>query len=506
MSRGRVYLIGAGPGDPRLITWRGLEYLRAAEVVIYDRLIDNSLLDEAPAQAERIYVGKIPGQRTLSQEEINGLLVCRALQGKSVVRLKGGDPFVFGRGGEEAEALAKAGVPFAIVPGVTSAIAAPAYAGIPVTHREFASSFTVITGHEDVLRDASRINWKRITTGADTLVFMMAVTNLPFVVSQLLANGCKPDTPAAIVANGTRPDQVTLTTTLDKIVDLASAHKIRPPAVLVVGDVVMLRQKLAWFDKRPLFGRRVLVTRAKTQASVLRSLLNEVGAEVIEYPVIEIKEASHHEMDQAIDGIGRFDWVLFTSVNGVRAFFRRLSSKHLDCRAFYRAKIGAIGPATAGALREMGIVPDFIPSVYTTEQMFSEIGERNVSGKDVLLVRADIADQRLTAGLKRMGANVREVVAYHTVPVKEDPSGLERLLSNNEIDVVTFTSASTVHSLVGILGGNAELLEKTLVACIGPATATAARRASIKVDIVAAEHTTRGMTQAIVNYYREHGK
>ncbi len=503
MSQGKVYLVGAGPGDPGLITRRGLECLRKADVVVYDRLIDDSLLDEAPPQAEKIYVGKNSGHHSLPQSEINNLLVKKALQGSTVVRLKGGDPFVFGRGGEETEALAKAGISFSIVPGITSAIAVPAYAGIPVTHRRVASSFAVVTGHEDILKDTSQINWDGLATGPDTIIFLMGVANLSFITSQLIAHGRKPQTPAAIITNGTTPAQFTITATLGEIADVAQSHGITPPSILIVGETVNLRAELAWFDNRPLFGRKILLTRPKAQMGPLKSLLIEEGAEVFECPMIEIRPADPSEIDSAIDILKETDWVFFTSANGVEAFFNHLYQRGLDGRILYHSKVGAIGPATAEALKKRGIITDFIPHVYTTDGILEDIKTQGVKGKKVLLLRADIADERLVRGLEEAGASVKVVAAYSTVPVKYNPEELKELLISNKIDVVTFTSASTVKNFVKSLGKHAELLNKVLIASIGPVTSEAAIKLGLRVDVEAKEQTIAGLVEAIINYYSE---
>lgn len=414
---GKVYLVGAGPGDPGLITVRGMECLKQADVIVYDRLIDERLLQAIPETAEKIYVGKSRGKHTLRQSEINQLLVAKAIEGKTVVRLKGGDSFVLGRGGEEAETLVRHNIPFEIVPGVISAVAVPAYAGIPVTHRGLASSFTVVAGNENPDKKTSSIDWQKLARGTDTLVFLMGVQNLSKIVGKLLEHGRSRDTPVAVIMNGTQPDQKTITGSLADIAIKAEKEQVSPPAIIIVGDVVKLRKKLSWFDNRPLSGKRILVTRARQQASSLSRLLAERGALPVELPAIAIQTIDNNkELDRAITGIGDYDWLLFTSVNGVDAFFQRLYKLNLDARALNNVKVGAIGPATARSLEEWGIIPDYRPDVFTSQGILDGLKGLVTAGQRFLLPRADIADKELVEGLCRMGAEVTEVDAYRTVP------------------------------------------------------------------------------------------
>src|SRR4030042_6586998 len=359
MKRGKVYLVGAGPGDPGRITGKGLECLRKADVIIYDRLVDDSLLEEASPGSEKIYVGKGRGCHFMEQKEINRLVISKARESKTVVRLKGGGPFVLGRGGVEVELLAANEIPFEVVPGVSSAYAVPAYAGIPVTHRRMASSFTVITGHEDPEKGESSIAWDRISTGSDPLVFRMGMGNLTHIVNKLLQNGRLPSTPVAVISQGTSPGQRTLVGTLKDIDSRARKAGFEPPAVIVVGEVVKLREKIRWFDDLPLFGRRVLVTRAEHQTKELSRLLLERGAMPVEMPVIRISPpVTWKELDKAILNLKNYDWIIFTSVNAVEMFWKRLQAKKLDARQFAGAKIGAIGPATAGGPGGKALAPD----------------------------------------------------------------------------------------------------------------------------------------------------
>lgn len=502
MKTGKVYLVGAGPGDPGLITQRGLECLAQAEVIIYDRLLDERLLDLAPLAAERIYAGKTAGEHVREQDEINQLLVQKAKNGKSVVRLKGGDPFVLGRGGEEAEALRDNGIPFEVVPGISSAVAVPAYAGIPVTHRGLASSFAVVTGHEDPSKPSSSIAWEKLATGVDTLIFLMGMQNLPEIVAKLIEHGRHPDTPVAVIQDGTRPEQKTVVGSLKNIVARAKEYHLASPAIIVVGEVVRLREKLRWFDNRPLSGKTILVTRARHQASRLSKLLSECGARTIELPTISIQAIpGNEELDRAISDLGQYQWILFTSVNGVEVFFQRLYSLNLDARTLGNLKVGAIGPATAGALKGRGIIPDYIPEVYTSEGIIAGLTSWDIAGQRFLLPRVDIANNELTEGLTRLGAKVHEIATYRTVVPTEAISRARELLSSDEINVITFTSSSTVTNLLSILNEERQAIKSAKVACIGPKTADTATRAGLKVGIVAREHTIPGLVAAIEEYF-----
>jgi uroporphyrinogen III methyltransferase/synthase len=502
MKRGKVYLVGAGPGDPGLITVKGLECLRKADVVIYDRLVDDSLLEEASPDTVKIYVGKGRGCHAMEQKEINLLLISKVREGKKVVRLKGGDPFVLGRGGEEAEVLAANGISFEIVPGVSSAYAVPAYAGIPVTHRRLASSFTVITGHEDPEKGESSIAWDRISTGSDTLVFLMGMGNLTQIVNKLLQNGRLPSTPVAVISKGTSPGQRTLVGTLKDIGSRAQKEGFKPPAVIVVGEVVKLREQIRWFDKLPLFGKRVLVTRAEHQTKELSQLLLERGAVPVEMPVIRISPPSTwKELDRAILNLESFDWIIFTSVNAVEMFWKRLQSKKLDARQFGGTKIGAIGPATAGALEERGLRPDYVPKTYTSQGFLAGLKKQDVARRRVLLPRADIAGNELSEGLVKLGAKVHQVTAYRTATVTNSISQAKPMLLRGEIDVITFTSASTVNGLLAMLGQKWEVIKQARLACIGPNTAAALADRGLKADIVAREHTMSGLVEAVEEYF-----
>ncbi len=390
MKKGKVYLVGAGPGDPGLITVKGLACLRQADVILYDRLIDSSLLDAARPDAEKIYVGKAHGRHAKEQKEVNQLLIKKAEEGKTVVRLKGGDPFVLGRGGEEAEVLATNHIPFEVVPGVSSATAVPAYAGIPITHRRWSSSFVVVTGHEDASKSEPRIPWDKVSSGADTLICLMGLDNLAQVVLKLIHSGRATSTPVAIIQEGTTQKQRTLVGNLGNIVAQAKENRFRPPAVLVVGEVVRLRDKLRWFDNRPLWGKHILVTRARRQAHELSRLLQEHGAIPVKMPVIEISPPpTWEELNQAILNLKSYHWVIFTSVNAIEIFFQRLHALNLDARWLDGVRIGVIGPATAGALEERGLHPDCLPETYTSQGLLAELGRQDIA--DVIETQQVIA-------------------------------------------------------------------------------------------------------------------
>ena len=509
MSTGVVYLVGAGPGDPGLITIAGLDRIREADVIVYDRLISDRLLDHARGDAKLIYVGKIPadvGDATGAphdQDAINQTLVDRALEGRCVVRLKGGDPFVFGRGGEEAEALRAAGIPFEIVPGVTSAVAVPAYAGIPVTHRGVAVSFAVITGHEDPSKPDSAIDWKQLATAVDTLVFLMGVKNLPEIVGNLVANGRPETTPAAVIRWGTRPTQSTVIGTLADIAECVAEAGLTPPAITVVGEVVRLRETLSWFESRPLFGKHVLITRTRRQASNLARLLAAQGAIPVELPAIEIERvADSAPLTAAIDRLrdGGYAWCGFTSANAVELTFEHLAERGLDARSFGSTRVFAIGPATADALRSHGITADVVPDEYIAEAVVETMREHVSDGDVVLLPRAESARDELVTGLEALGATVDEIPVYRAaLPSEPDPEALAAI-REGRIDIVTFTSSSTVRNLLAILGTDAEALKgesRPLIACIGPITAETARENGLAVDLMAEEYTVEGLVEAL---------
>lgn len=503
--------MGAGPGEPELITVKGLRCLEQAEVVVYDRLLDPALPGMARADAELVFVGKERGRQALSQDEINELLADRAAAGATVVRLKGGDPFVLGRGGEEAQFLAGKDIPFEVVPGVSSAVAAAAYAGIPVTQRGMATCFTVVSGSEDPSKEDSAVDWAALARTGGTLVVLMGWAALQSILERLQGEGMAADTPVALVQWGTWAKQRTVTGTLSDAAERGQAAGLTAPVVAVIGPVVRLREELAWFDRRPLFGKRVLITRSRTQNSHLRELLAAQGAEPLELPTIEIAPlADYAELDAALGRYGLLPvetpfgkisnyWLIFASVNAVDAVFGRLESAGQDARALAGATIGAIGPATAAALEQRGIRADFVPQTSVSELAVSELAAREWSGTPVLLPGADIGREALANGLTAHGARVERVAAYRTVRPAGADEEARRLLAEG-VDVVTFTSSSTARNLVDILEGDTAALGSAVIACIGPVTAGTARELGLRVDLVAGEPTVEGLAAALAEY------
>ena len=501
-----IYLVGSGPGDSGLFTIKGVRCMEEADAVVYDRLAPEALLKHAKPEAESIYVGKRPGNPTMSQGEINDLLVELGRAGKTVVRLKGGDPYIFGRGGEEALALIEAGLPFEVVPGVTSGVAAPAYAGIPVTHRNVSTSVVFVTGHEDPTKGRSDVDWARIAKGADTLVLYMGVGRLKEISTELVAAGRSPETPVACVRWGTIPEQRTVTGTLEDIAERVAEADLKPPAITVVGDVVALREAgLDWYERRPLFGRCVVVTRARAQAGELSVELERLGAEVYEFPTIQIQAPEDFgPLDAAIRDLDSFGWIVFTSVNGVEAFLERLWHHGLDLRAVpRRAKVAAIGPATAQRIEEVGLRVDVVPEEYRAEALIEVLETDSIAGKRVLIPRAKVAREILPDKLREAGAEVVVPPAYESAPSSEGKNELARRLGAGEVDCVTFTASSTVENFVGAFGpGEAVgLLAETRVVCIGPITAETARGHGLRVDTEAEEYTIPGLVEAVEDLF-----
>jgi uroporphyrinogen III methyltransferase/synthase len=504
---GKVYLVGAGPGDPGLITVRGRDLLGRAEVLVYDHLASKKLLKYVPATAELIYAGKKGNiHHALTQDEINQLLVDRAKAGRLVIRLKGGDPFIFGRGGEEIQELVAAGIPFEAVPGVTSASAAATYAGIPITHRDFTSSVAFITGHEDPTRENSRIAWDKISTGIGTLVFYMGIKNLPFITESLMANGRAPETPVAVIRWASTPEQHSVVGTLATIVERVTEAKITPPALVVVGEVVGLRDTLNWFEKKPLFGKKVLVTRTRDQASELVNLLEEEGAECLEGSTIAlVPPDSWAELDAALANLAAYDWLLFTSINAIAFFFKRLLENKLDARDLKGPKIGVVGTATAEVLRNYGIQADLLPVEFTGEGLAEALLAEGVAGKKILLPRALEAREVLVEKLTTGGAVVTVAPVYKNVR-PEGYGEIRAALEKKVIDVVTFTSSSTVTNFLEMLEikDQAEfdrLLGGVKVAVIGPITAKTALKRGLKIDIQPETYTIPALVSAIVDYF-----
>ncbi|WP_310551414.1 uroporphyrinogen-III C-methyltransferase [Paenibacillus glufosinatiresistens] len=509
---GRVYLVGAGPGDARLITLKGLECIRKSDVLVYDRLASPRLLKWMKPGGEKIYVGKTTNRHTMKQEEINRLLVELALQGKTVTRLKGGDPTIFGRVGEEAELLRQHGVPYEIVPGVTSAIAVPAYAGIPVTHRDYASSLSIITGHESPDKLDQAIHWDKLTQATGTLIFMMGVAKIGYISSNLIKHGRPPETPVALVRWGTRAEQETLVGTLADIEAKVTALNFQSPAVIVVGEVVGQREKLQWAEALPLFGRRILVTRSRSQASELVERIEELGGEPYEFPVIETVPPRSEEriaaLREALSALHTYDWVFFTSVNGVEFFFRHLAELRVDVRGLARARIAAVGPATAAALAERGLLAEELPGRFQAEGLLETFGPDLVPGQKVLLPRGDLARNWLPEKLAELGLSVTEAQTYETVPVAEDDEELRKLLQEGGIHAVTFTSSSTVRNLLEALRGMgfeepARALDGAAVACIGPVTAATAEEAGLSPKLLAKEATIVSLVEELCRWNAE---
>ncbi len=498
---GKVYLIGAGPGDPGLITEKGKKVIERADVIVYDYLANPRLLSYAKPGAEKIYVGKKGGCHTLSQEGINQLLVEKAKEGKIVARLKGGDPFLFGRGGEEAEVLVEAGIEFEIVPGVTSAIAAPAYAGIPVTHREHTSTFSMVTGHEDPTKETSAISWDALAK-IGTIAFLMGMKNLPRICENLKKAGKAPETPVAVIQWGSTPRQRVVTGTLDDIVERVQRAGLGPPSIILVGEVVKLREKLSWFEKKPLFGKRILVTRTREQASQLVETLEQMGAECLEIPTIKIVPPESFEvLDEALRELESFDWVIFTSVNGVKYFFDRLFALGKDARAMAKAKVAAIGTATAELIKSYGLLVDLLPKEFRAEGLLEVLMKEDLSGKRVLIPRALEAREILPEKLREAGAEVVVAPAYQTIIPEEETEAARRAFREG-VDVVTFTSSSTAKNLLKMLGEEArELLSGVVLASIGPITSETLRRAGFEPTVEAQEYTIPGLVKAIVDYF-----
>jgi uroporphyrinogen III methyltransferase/synthase len=503
LNQGIVYLIGAGPGDPGLITVKGLDCLRRAEVVVYDYLANPELLHEA-SSAQQIYVGKTRGHHHRPQEEINALLVTLARQGKVVARLKGGDPFIFGRGGEEALVLSRAGIPFEVVPGVSAGFAAAAYAGIPLTHRDFTTSLGLFTGHEDPQKKLSSLDWEKLATGVGTLVFYMGMANLPLIAEQLVIHGRPASTPVAVVRWATTPRQRTLTATLGDVVEKVAAAGLKPPAVIIVGEVVALREELRWFDNRPLSGRRILVTRTAEQAGSFAALLEAQGAEAVPCPLIEIvPPPSWAELDAEVARLAETDLLILTSANAVDAYFGRLQAAGRDLRALHGVTLVAVGPKTAAAIEARGLRPDLVPADYRAEGVVELLQARGVAGRRVLYPRAELARDLIPKELTAAGAIVAAPLAYRTVPPAGGGERLRELLAAGDIDAVTFTSSSTVENFLALAGPDAaELLRQVAVVSIGPLTTKTAERHGLQVAVEPAASTLEAMVEAMVDYFR----
>ncbi len=497
-KKGKAYLVGAGPGDIGLLTIKGAECLRKADVVVYDFHLNAQLLNYVRPEAEFIYAGKRGGHHTMGQEDINKLLVDRTLAGKTVCRLKGGDPFVFGRGGEEAEALVAAGVKFEVVPGVSSSVAAPAYAGIPLTHRKYSSSFAVIPGYEDLAKNgATAINWKQLATGVGTLVFLMAVKNLHDVTAKLMENGRPADTPVAVVRWGTRPEQKTIVSTLRDIASVVAENEIKPPAVMVVGDVVKLRDTLRWYEDKPLFGHRILLTREDKGGF---GELEELGAEIMEFPSIELRPPDDvAPLDECLNNTGRFNWLVFTSANAVKYFFQRLGFLKVDIRALSGLRICAIGPKTAAAVEKFCLRVDMVPDEFRAEGLikaFSGMGT-NPGELKILLPRAQEAREVFPQKVRELGGYIETPAAYMAVKPEVHGKRLRRFLKEGRITIAVFASGAAFTNFMEMMDGASELLQDVAIAVIGPITARRVQEAGFKVQIMAAAATMESLAAAI---------
>jgi len=501
-KKGKAYLIGAGPGDPGLLTLKGKKYLSNSDVIIYDNLINPSLLNYAKEGAKIYYVGKKSGQKELSQNRINKLLIDNTLKGKTVVRLKGGDPFIFGRGGEEAIALVNKGVDVEIIPGVSSVSAAPSYAGIPLTHRDHNSSFLVATGHEDPKKSKSNLPW-RYMSEVGTLVFLMGLGNIKKNMKKLMENGKSPSTPAAVISRGTYANQKTIIGTIENIASRVDKdNQVTSPAVIIIGDVIKLRDKINWYEKKPLFTKKVIVTRAKKQSSDIVEQLSYLGAEPIEFPSIEIsKPKSWNKVDNAIRNINKYDWLVFTSTNGVESFFDRLKDKGIDIRELNGLKIAAIGQETANAINKRGILVNIIPEDYRAEGLINSFSGIDLAGKKFLIPRAKRARKILPDSLKNLGAKVDIVSVYETkMPNNSNQREIRKLLKNNQIDIITFTSSSTAKNFISTFP-ELNRRNRAIIACIGPITANTVRKFGLKPDIISKKFTVSCLLKEIEEYF-----
>ncbi|HEX7595783.1 MAG TPA: uroporphyrinogen-III C-methyltransferase [Gemmatimonadaceae bacterium] len=503
MNEGKVFLVGAGPGDPGLITVRGRQLIDSADAVVYDALANSALLPpgaRATGRPELYYVGKRGGakdeKRSVTQEEINALLVKLAREGKRVVRLKGGDPFVFGRGSEEAQAMNDASIPFEVVPGITAGIAAPAYAGIPVTHRSLATSVTFVTGHEDPAKASTQTNWTALAQAGGTIVLYMGVKTLATIADALIKGGMPAKIPAAAIQWGTHPRQRTVVATLETLAAKAEEEDLTSPVITVIGWSVVLRDELNWFESRPLFGKRIVVTRATQQAPVLSEKLSELGADVIEMPATQIARLDPAPLRSAIAAISDYNWLIFTSQNAISIFWEQLLGEGKDARALAGLKIAAVGPATAGALLEHGIAVDVIPKRFVAEGLLEMMRERDdVAGKTVLYITAEGARDVLQEGLRDVGADVTVIEAYRSVVDGEGAEKLARAIEAGKVDLVTFTSASAVRGYIDAVGEEPAL--QVPAASIGPQTSEALRDAGLEVKVEAKESTLDSLVSAV---------
>ena len=501
---GKIILIGAGPGDVSLLTLQGKTWLQKAEVILYDHLVNEDLLRFTQKETEVFYVGKKEGVASLEQEKINSLLINKAREGKVVIRLKGGDPFIFGRGGEEIQAAKNSNIPFLVVPGITSVTGVAAYAGIPLTHRHLSSTLSIITGSNERNKGDIHIDWEKIASRSGTLVFLMGARKLPLIVEKLIKFGKNPDTPIAVIQWGTTARQKTWKGTLSTIIEKASKETIFPPALTIIGEVVNLKTDIEWYENLPLFGKSIVVTRKGDQAESMIERLRELGAEPVFFPVIEtIVPDNWAPLDEALKHVSRYDGIIFTSINGVRFFFHRLKEIGQDIRNLKDVRVYTIGPKTAEAVSNLGICVDIIPEDFVAESLIESIGKEKINGKRFLIPRAAVAREVLPKKLTEMGAKIDIAPAYQTVLPKPKSDAFLKRLKSGDIDVLTFTSSSTVTNFLTLTGKNLlEEIKKTRIACIGPITAKTAEDAGLKVDILPEEYTVTSLLDAIENYFQ----
>jgi len=499
---GKVYLIGAGPGDVGLFTIRGKDCINKADIIVYDYLVNPKILEFAQINTEIIYVGKRSGHKELSQTKINKLLVDKAKRGKLVARLKGGDPFIFGRGAEEALELSKNKIPYEIIPGISSDYAVPEYAGIPPTHRDYSSTIAVITGHEDPKKKRTKIPWSSLGK-ISTLIFLMGINKLDKIVDKLRKNGKSSNTPVAVITWGTYPAQKTVVGSLKNIIGKTIENRVKPPGIIVVGEVVKLREQIQWYEKKPLYGKNILITRPKRQASEFINGLNELGANTIEFPTIQISHPkSWSRLDKAIKRITEYNWIIFTSTNGVSSFFNRLKYKNLGFKSLSNIKFAVIGKKTKQSLEDHGLSADIIPDEFRAEGLIKEFQSADLIGKRILIPRAKEARQILPEKLKRLGANVDVVTAYENkIPESLNSKKLIDEIKKSDIDVITFTSPSTVNNFYSVFKTSEKTFKNSLIASIGPITTEALRSHGKEPEIAAKEYTTKELTKEILNYF-----
>ncbi|MFT3991685.1 MAG: uroporphyrinogen-III C-methyltransferase [Luteolibacter sp.] len=499
-TSGTCYLVGAGPGDLGLVTLRAKELIESADVLVYDALSNPQLINWTKASCEKIYVGKRAKDHAVPQDQINEIIVEKTKAGKSVVRLKGGDPMIFGRGGEEAAELADAGVAFEIVPGISSAIAGPAYAGIPVTHRDHNTQLTIFTGHEDPTKGYSSIDYAQLAKAPGTKVFLMGVARLREITTEFINHGAAPETPIALTRWATTGSHATITGTLATIADIAEAKNFTSPAVAVIGNVVNEREKINWFEKRPLLGKRIAVTRTREQAGDLSKQLQALGADVIELPTIRIEPPSDRlTFADMVTHAHEYDWLVFTSPNGVERFFDAFFASYDDARSLGNPRIAAIGKATAQKIKEYRFAVDLIPEKFVAEGLIDAFKNESVENLTMLWVKAAESRDVVGEGLTKLGAIVDECIAYQTVPETEDPTGARARLEEEGADLITFTSGSTVDHFFNL---GIDLPEKCLTASIGPVTSETLKKHDVKPDIEASQHDIPGLVSAIVRHFK----